>query len=135
MRDLGLLLAQGFIGAFLAVLFLQSGLDKVFDWKGNKAYVTGYLEKTPFRPLSGFLFFVITVLEVLAGVFSAAGTLATLLLRETGLGLVGAFLAASSILSLFLGQRLAKDYASAAAMVPYFLTTLLALVLLGGGLH
>ena len=49
------------------------------------------------------------------------------------LGLVGAFLAAASIVSLFLGQRLAKDYASAAAMVPYFLTTVLALLLLGGG--
>ena len=127
-----MLLAQGFVGAFLAVLFLQSGLDKVFDWSGNKAYVTGYLEKTPMRRFSGFLFFIITVLEVLAGVASAAGVLSTVLLRETGLGLFGAFLAASSVISLFMGQRLAKDYASAAGMVPYFLTTLVALVLLGG---
>ena len=127
-----MLLAQGFVGAFLAVLFLQSGLDKVFDWSGNKVYVTGYLDKTPMRRFSGFLFFIITVLEVLAGVVSAAGVLSTVLLRETGLGLFGAFLAASSIISLFMGQRLAKDYASAAAMVPYFLTTLGALVLLGG---
>ena len=126
-----MLLAQGFVGAFLAVLFLQSGLDKVFDWSGNKAYVTGYLEKTPMRRFSGFLFFIITVLEVLAGVVSAAGVLSTVLLGEPGLGLFGAFLAASSIISLFMGQRLAKDYASAAAMVPYFLTTLVALVLLG----
>jgi uncharacterized membrane protein YphA (DoxX/SURF4 family) len=132
MRDLGMLLAQGFVGAFLAILFLQSGLDKVFDWSGNKAYVKGYLDKTPMRRFSGFLFFVITVLEVLAGVVSAAGVLSTVLLRETGLGLFGAFLAASSIVSLFMGQRLAKDYASAAGMVPYFLTTLVALVLLGG---
>ena len=127
-----MLLAQGFVGAFLGILFLQSGLDKVFDWSGNKAYVKGYLDKTPMRRLSGFLFFVITVLEVLAGVVSAAGVLSTVLLRETGLGLFGAFLAASSIVSLFMGQRLAKDYASAAGMVPYFLTTLVALVLLGG---
>ena len=132
MRDLGIWLAQGFVGAFLAVLFLQSGLDKVLDWKGNKAYVTGYLEKTPFRRVSGFLFFIITLLEVLAGIASAAGVLSTVLLRQTQLGLLGAFLAAASVLSLFLGQRLAKDYASAAGMVPYFLTTVVALVLLGG---
>ncbi|MCA2977686.1 MAG: DoxX family membrane protein [Myxococcaceae bacterium] len=131
MRDTGLFLAQGFVGAFLAVLFLQSGLDKVFDWSGNKAYVTGYLEKTPLRPLGGVLFFVITALEVLAGVTSAAGVLATVLLGSTTLALAGAFLSASSIVSLFLGQRLAKDYASAAAMVPYFLTTVAALVLFG----
>lgn len=127
-----MLLAQGFVGAFLAVLFLQSGLDKVFDWSGNKAYVKGYLEKTPMRRFSGFLFFIITMLEVLAGVVSAAGVLSTVLLRETSLGLFGAFLAASSIVSLFMGQRLAKDYAAAAAMVPYFLTSLVALVLLSG---
>jgi uncharacterized membrane protein YphA (DoxX/SURF4 family) len=131
MRDTGLFLAQGFVGAFLAVLFLQSGLDKVFDWSGNKAYITGYLAKTPMRPVAGFLFFVITVLEVLAGVTSAAGVLATVLLGTTGLALAGAFLSASSILGLFLGQRLAKDYASAGAMVPYFLTTVDALVPFG----
>jgi len=125
-------LAQGLVGAFLAVLFLQSGLDKVFDWSGNKAYISGYLEKTPLRRLSGLLFLTITLLEVSAGVVSAAGVMSTFLLRETGLGLLGAFLASSSIVGLFLGQRLAKDYASAAGMVPYFLTTLVALVLLGG---
>jgi uncharacterized membrane protein YphA (DoxX/SURF4 family) len=131
MRDGGLFLAQGFMGAFLSVLFLQSGLDKVFDWSGNKAYITGYLEKTPMRPLAGFLFFVITVLEVLAGVTSAAGVLSTVLLQTTALSMVGAFLSASSIIGLFLGQRLAKDYAAAAAMVPYFLATIVALVLFG----
>jgi uncharacterized membrane protein YphA (DoxX/SURF4 family) len=131
MRDGGLFLAQGFMGAFLSVLFLQSGLDKVFDWSGNKAYITGYLEKTPMRPVAGLLFFVITVLEVLAGVTSAAGVLSTVLVRSTELSLVGAFLSASSIVGLFLGQRLAKDYAAAAAMVPYFLASIVALVVFG----
>ena len=28
-------LMQIFAVSFLAILFLQSGLDKVFDWKGN----------------------------------------------------------------------------------------------------
>lgn len=132
MREVGIWLAQGAVGSFLSVLFLQSGLDKVFDWSGNKAYITGYLEKTPFRPVSGFLFLVITLLEVAAGIVSAAGVLSAVLLQSPVLGLVGALLATASILSLFLGQRLAKDYASAAAMVPYFLVTVLALVLFGG---
>jgi uncharacterized membrane protein YphA (DoxX/SURF4 family) len=131
MHDLGFFLARALMGAFLAVLFLQSGLDKVLDWSGNKAYVTGYLEKTPFRRVSGFLFFVITVMEVLAGVTSAAGVLATVLMNSTALSLVGAFLAASSVLSLFMGQRLAKDYQSAAAIVPYFLTAVFGVVLFG----
>lgn len=131
MREVGIWLAQAAVGSFLAVLFLQSGLDKVFDWSGNKAYISGYLEKTPFRPVSGFLFLVITLLEVAAGIVSAAGVLSVVLLQSPLLGLVGALLATASILSLFLGQRLAKDYASAAAMVPYFLVTVVALVLFG----
>lgn len=129
--DSGLFLARALLGAFLAVLFLQSGLDKVLDWSGNKAYVKGYLDKTPFRRFSGFLFFQITVMEVLAGITSAAGVAATVLLGSTELSLVGAFLSAASVLSLFLGQRLAKDYQSAAAIVPYFLTSVVALIVFG----
>ncbi len=59
------------------------------------------------------------------------GRAGPVLLGTTGLALAGAFLSASSVLGLFLGQRLAKDYASAVAMVPYFLTTVVALVLFG----
>ena len=34
-------------GALLvAILFLQSGLDKVFDWKGNLDWLTGHFAKT-----------------------------------------------------------------------------------------
>jgi uncharacterized membrane protein YphA (DoxX/SURF4 family) len=131
MHDFALLTAQSLAGAFLAVLFLQSGLDKVFDWSGNKAYIGSYLAKTPFRRVSGLLFFVITVLEVLAGIVSAAGVLSTVLLQSPVLGFVGALLSASSLLSLFLGQRLAKDYAAAAAMVPYYLATVGAVLLFG----
>jgi len=31
---------------FLAILFIQSGLDKVFDWNGNLGWLTGHFEKT-----------------------------------------------------------------------------------------
>ncbi len=132
MSELGTFLARIMLGSFLAVLFLHAGLDKVIDWSGNKAYVTGYLDKTPFRRVSGFLFFVITLLEVLAGVASAAGVLAILFMNSTRLSLAGAFLSSAGLLSLFLGQRLAKDYQSAAAMVPYFLASIAGLVLFGG---
>ncbi|HMI84672.1 MAG TPA: hypothetical protein VK550_11310 [Polyangiaceae bacterium] len=40
---------------------------------------------------------------------------------------LGALLSIAAILMLFFGQRLAKDYAGAAALVPYF-------ILAGGGL-
>jgi diacylglycerol kinase len=37
------------------------------------------------------------------------------------------------MLSLFFGQRMARDYAGAAVLVPYFLVTLIAIYLLAQG--
>lgn len=119
MNSLPLWVAQTLASAFLSVLFLQSGLDKVLDWKGNKEYIGGYFAKSPLRRFSTFLLFNITVLEVLTGVISAAGCLTVLVSRNSVIAFVGATLAGIAVVSLFLGQRLTKDYAAAAGMVPY----------------
>ncbi len=128
----GLLAAQLLAAGFLAVLFLQSGLDKVLDWKGNRAYLQGYFEKTPLKGLVPVLFPTITVLEVLAGVLSAAGALSLAVTGEPALAFLGAAVAASALLGLFLGMRLARDYGGAAGLVPYVLASAGALLLLGG---
>lgn len=135
MHSAGMWVAQVLASAFLAVLFLQSGLDKVLDWKGNKSYIGGYFEKTPLRRFSTFLLFVITLLEVTAGIVSAAGCLGVLVANNSTVAFIGATLAGVSIVSLFLGQRLAKDYAAAAGMVPYFLATIASVLVQGGALR
>ncbi len=117
--------------AFLAILFLQSGLDKVFDYKGNKAWLTGHFAKSPLKNTVGLLMPVITILEVAAGVLSAIGAIQILLSGSTQIGLIGAQLSAVSILSLFFGQRLAKDYEGAGGLVGYFLVCLAAIYILG----
>lgn len=134
MRDVGVWIAQVLAASFLAVLFLQSGLDKVLDWKGNKEYIGGYLAKTPLGRFPAFALFQITVLEVLAGVFSAAGAVSVFLTRNSALALAGATFAGMSIVGLFLGQRLAKDYAAAAGMVPYAIFAIGSVILQGVGL-
>jgi uncharacterized membrane protein YphA (DoxX/SURF4 family) len=131
MSSLSLWVAQTLAAAFLAILFLQSGLDKVLDWKGNKEWLTGYFAKSPLKRFPTFLLLNITVLEVLAGVVSAAGCLTVLLTRHSEVAFVGATLSAVSVVSLFFGQRLTKDYAGAAGMVPYALFTLASVLLQG----
>lgn len=131
MTSLAIWIAQTLASAFLAVLFLQSGLDKVLDWKGNKEYVTGFLSKTPMARFAGFAFLQITLLEVLAGVLSAGGCLTVLLTKDASVALAGAALSGLTIVGLFLGQRLAKDYAAAAGMVPYGIFTIGAVLLQG----
>ena len=119
MNSLPLWVAQTLASAFLAILFLQSGLDKVLDWKGNKEYIAGYFSKSPLARFSTFLLFNITALEVIAGIVCAAGTIAVFLTRNSTVAFVGAGLSGVTIVSLFLGQRMTKDYAGASGMVPY----------------
>lgn len=109
------------LSAFTAILFLQSGLDKLFHWKGNKEYLTGHFARSPLKGTVPLLLPVITVVELAAGLFSAAGFVAVLLGRGPCLGAIGAACAVAALTMLFLGQRLAKDYPGAAALVPYFL--------------
>ena len=73
----------------------------------------------------------ITILELAAGTLSGIGCLVTIFFHDTTVAFYGAVVSAISILALFFGQRMAKDYAGAAILVPYFLLTLVAIYLLG----
>ncbi len=121
--------AQASSAAFLAILFLQSGLDKVFDWNGNMEWLTGHFSKSPVAGFVAPMLAVVTALELTAGALSAVGAVAALF-GSTTLAMVGAGVAVVALLQLFFGQRLAKDYAGAAVLVPYFIFTQLTLLLL-----
>jgi hypothetical protein len=79
------------------------------------------------------LLIAITILEIAAGALSAVGCLLVVVLRDSTVGLYGAITSAAAITALFFGQRLAKEYAGAAVLVPYFLLTLFAIYLLAQG--
>jgi len=123
------LLLQILPTVFLAILFLQSGLDKVVDRKGNLAWLTGHFAKSPLCEVVPTMLAVITVMEVGAGLVSAVGAGALVIGSGPELAFLGAALSALSLTGLFFGQRIAKDYAGAAALVPYFLLTLVAMYL------
>jgi putative oxidoreductase len=117
------------VTAYATVLFLQSGFDKVFDWTGNRDFINGMFQKTVLKPFVPLLMPTITVLEVAAGLFSLAGAGALLLFRQEQIAIIGLLLGATSIMLLFFGQRIAKDYGGAAAITPYFIFFIGALVL------
>ena len=72
----------------------------------------------------------ITILEVAAGALSAIGCIILIVSRETTVAFYGAVISAVVIIALFFGQRMAKEYAGAAVLVPYFLLALAAIYLL-----
>ena len=123
-------LLQIFVSAFLAILFLQSGIDKIVDRRGNFEWLKEHFVKSPLAGMVPALLICITILEVAGGALSAIGCVLVILLKDPSIAFYGAILSASAIAALFFGQRIAKDYAGAAVLVPYFLLTLVAIYLL-----
>jgi len=123
-------LIQIFTSAFLAILFLQSGIDKIVDRRGNFEWLKGHFAKSPLAGIVPALLIGITILEVAAGALSAVGCVFVILSRDSTVAFYGAAISAVAVLTLFFGQRIAKDYAGAAVLVPYFLLMLVAMYLL-----
>lgn len=118
------------IGIFWTLLFLQSGLDKVFDWKGNIDWLKGHFEKSILggfvTPMVGTL----ALVEIFAGIICAVGTVQVLLSGSTYWLAIGMIISIAALLMLFFGQRLAKDYEGARTIAVYFGVALVSCLLL-----
>lgn len=123
-------LLQLLVSAFLAILFLQSGIDKIVDRQGNLSWLSGHFSKSPLAGIVPLMFGLLTAIEIAAGALSAVGFFALLVAHNSSIAFYGAIVSAIAVLCLFFGQRMAKEYAGAAVLVPYFLLTLVAIFLL-----
>lgn len=123
-------IAQVLGTALLGVLFLQSGLDKVFNWRGELGWISEHFAKTPLRGFVPQLLGVVTLLEVASGISCLLGSALLLGTGDPTFATLGATLAGATLLQLFAGQRIAKDYPGAASIAPYFLIALGTLALL-----
>src|SRR2546430_8735492 len=132
MSEMTSYLLQLLVSAFLAILFLQSGIDKIVDRQGNLSWLSGHFAKSPLAGFVPLLFTILTIIEIAAGALSGIGFLALLFAHNPTLAFYGAVVSAVAIVCLFFGQRMAKEYAGAAVLVPYFLLTIVAIYLLGG---
>lgn len=121
---------QVLVSAFLAILFLQSGLDKIIDRRGNRAYLDQHFARSPLARTVGPMFVVITILEVSAGALSGVGCVLLILTHDSTVAYLGAVAGGINITALFFGQRVSKDYVGAAVLVPYFLLALTGILLL-----
>ncbi len=121
---------QALASAFLAILFLQSSIDKVVDRRGNLDYFKKHFAKSPLAGTVTPMLTVITILELAAGALSAIGCLLVVFSNNPIVAFYGALVAAIALTGLFFGQRVAKDYAGAAVLVPYFILALAAIYVL-----
>jgi len=106
--------------AFVLITFLQSGLDKIFDWNGNVAYIKSVFEKTFLAKSATFLLVIIAFAEILVGILSIIGIYQILANQDTFFGFLALVISTKVLLALLFGQRIAKDYAGAMTIAVYF---------------
>ncbi len=113
--------------AFLAITFLQSGYDKIKDWKGNVEWLNGHFANTILAKQVPMALGIVLVLEVVSGILCVSGIIQHLVQDVVirGLGFYGAILSCITLLLLLFGQRLAKDYDGARTIVIYFIPAVL----------
>ena len=113
--------AEVLILFFLIVTFMQSGADKLVDWKGNVSFITGHFKNSPLKNSVPALLGIILVLELIAGVLMIVGAFQLYTSEAKEIALLGIELSAVTLIFLLIGQRLAKDYAGAMTLAVYFL--------------
>ena len=122
--------AETLILLFLIVTFLQSGVDKLIDWKGNLSFIKVHFKNSPLKNSVPLLLAIILIMEILASLLMIIGIyqIHTSELKE--IAILGVMLSGLSLIFLLIGQRLAKDYAGAMTLAVYFIITIIGLVLL-----
>src|SRR2546430_14959398 len=94
-------LLQILVSAFLAILFLQSGINKVADRRGNVEWLKGHFAKSPLAGTVPRLLSAITILGNFAGALSAVGCGVIIFLHDFTLAFFGAVVFAIAIVALF----------------------------------
>ncbi len=126
-------LALLFISFFFGILFMQSGLDKVFNFHDNLSFLKNHFKKTIFRNQTNMLFIVLTILELVTGSLFCVALVGVCIfsfsIQLMNLLFLGLIMSSLTICCLFLGQRIANDYVGAANLTIYFLVALAGLYL------
>ena len=123
-------IASLLILVFLAVTFIQSGYDKVMDWKGNVTWLKEHFAKTQLKNHVPLALFHVLVLELISGVLCVVGCIQLLVNNERTFGLYGGVFSCITLIMLLFGQRLAKDYDGARTIVIYFMPAVMVVYLL-----
>jgi len=115
---------------FLIVTFLQSGIDKITDWKGNVTFISDHFKNSPLKNMVPLLLAIIVITEIVASLFMIYGIYGIVTSGTKEFALYGVVLASLTLIFLLIGQRLAKDYAGAMSLAVYFIVTILGLIVL-----
>ena len=110
---------------FFLIVFIQSGLDKIFDYKGNLNFLKDLL-KIYFSPtLIELALISVTILELTSGILCLIGILNFLFNDSNFIGLIGLIVGSIALLVLLFGQRVSKNYDGAKTIAIYFILAMI----------
>lgn len=115
---------------FLIITFLQSGIDKIIDWKGNLSWLKGHFSETPLQNTVPALLGIVLFTEVMAGLLCAFGLFEIIYNGSREIAFLGAVISCLALLMLLFGQRVAKDYEGAKTIAVYFIPAIFLVFLL-----
>ena len=118
-----------FVLAFFLIVFIQSGVDKVFDFKGNLSFLNDLLGAFFSRPLITIALISVTILELLSGLLCLIGIVDVLFNGSNFIGLLGLIVGSVALLVLLFGQRVSKNYDGAKTITIYFILSTVGIAL------
>ena len=110
---------------FFLIVFIQSGLDKIFDYKGNLNFLKD-LMKIYFSPtLIELALISVTILELTSGILCLIGIINFIFNDSNFIGLLGLIIGSIALLVLLFGQRVSKNYDGAKTIAIYFILAMI----------
>ncbi|WP_417884618.1 DoxX family protein [Zunongwangia sp.] len=117
---------------FLLITFFMSFYEKVSTYKGTKAWMESHFENTFLKNKISVLLPVLVFIELIAVLALLPAIINQLcFFTEFPFARISLILCAISLLMLLFGQRIAKDYQSAAGITIYFAVVILGFFILG----
>jgi len=118
-----------FVLAFFLIVFIQSGVDKIFDYKGNLNFLNNLL-KIYFSPsLIAFALISVTILELVSGILCLIGIVDFIFNDSSFIGFLGLIIGSIALLVLLFGQRVSKNYDGAKTIAIYFILAMIGIAL------
>ena len=113
---------------FFAIVFFQSGIDKVIDRKGNINFFENHFKNTLFHKIHAQALTALMLLELIAASLCVYGCIYSIVYKNTDFIFYGLLVTSFILLSLLLGQRIAKDYVGAADITIYFILCIITIM-------
>lgn len=118
------------VSGFNAIVFIQSGLDKLTDFKGNLEWMSEQFRNCFLKNSVAMSIRLLIFLELLSGLLNVGGIIVLAFLHRGKILFAGYVLTGFVLLMLLFGQRVSKNYAGAVSLTGYFLVNALGLVVM-----